>query len=103
MLAALMAMYSVTESIMGSAVVTATQGVRQELSTSCFLFIIFVNELIKRLKNVCQPEPFLQWLHILMLMDDTVLLSSTRTGISNKLNILRTFCQEYGMKVNVGK
>ena len=72
MLAALMAMYRITESIMGSAVITATQCVRQGLSTSCFLFIIFVNELIKRIKSACQPEPFLQWLHVLMLMDDTI-------------------------------
>ena len=49
-----------------SAVVTATRGVRQGLSSSCFSFIIFVNELIKRVKNACQPEPFLQWLHIVM-------------------------------------
>ena len=75
---------------MGSAVITATQGVRQELSTFCFLLIIFVNELIKRIKCACQPEPLLQWLHILMLLGDTILLSTTRTGIINKLGILPT-------------
>lgn len=103
MLAALRAMYRVTECVMGSAVVGATQGVRQGLSTSCFLFVLYVNVLIKRLKNVCQPEPFLQWLHVLMLMDDTVLLSTTRSGIMVKLGVLHMFCQEYGMKVNVEK
>ena len=103
MLAALIAMYRVTENIIGSAVVTATQGIKQGLSSSCFLFTIFVNELIKRIKNMCQPEPFLQWLHILMLMDDTVLLSTTRTGIIHKLKVLHGFCETYGMKVNVSK
>ena len=38
-----------------------------------------------------------------MLMDDTILLSTTRTGIMNKLGILQDFCQEYGMKVNADK
>uniref|UniRef100_A0A0P4W3J4 Reverse transcriptase domain-containing protein n=1 Tax=Scylla olivacea TaxID=85551 RepID=A0A0P4W3J4_SCYOL len=43
MLAALKGMYRVRESIMGSAVVAATQGVRQGFSTSCFLFVMFAN------------------------------------------------------------
>ncbi len=38
-----------------------------------------------------------------MMMDDTVLLSTTRPGIVTKLEVLQTFCQEYGMKVNVVK
>ncbi len=103
MLTTLAAMYRVTESILGTAVVTATRGVRQGLSTSCFLFVIFVNELIKLIKNVCQPEPFLEWVHMLMLMDDTVLLSTTREGIAKKLAVLVDFCKEYEMKVNCAK
>lgn len=62
MLAALAAMYCVKKSILGTAVVTATRGVRRGLSTSCFLFIIFLNELIKLIINACQPEPFLEWM-----------------------------------------
>ena len=103
MLAALIAMYRVTENIIGAAVVTATQGVRQGLSTSCFLFTVFVNELIKRIKTMCQPEPFLSWVHILMLMDDTVLLSTTRAGIKYKLKVLYDFCEAFGMKINASK
>lgn len=41
-----------------------------------FLFIIFVNELIKVMKEKCNPERFLEWLHILVLLDDTVILST---------------------------
>ena len=103
MLASLIAMYSNTESIVGSAVVSATVGVRQGLTTSCFLFIIYVNELIKNIKDQCEPETFLEWLHILMLMDDTVLLSTTRENMRKKLEILQRFCDEYGMKINVSK
>lgn len=41
-----------------------------------FLFIIFVNELIKVMKEKCNPERFLEWLNILVLLDDTVILST---------------------------
>ena len=59
MLASLIAMYSNTESIVGSAIISATVGVGQGLATSCFLFIIYVNELIKNIKDQCEPETFL--------------------------------------------
>ncbi len=62
--------------------------------------VIFVNELTKLIKNVCQLEPFLGWVHILLLMDDTVLLSTTREGIARMLAVLVDFCKEYEMKVN---
>ncbi len=86
--------------VLGTAVVPGTRGGRQGLSTFCFLFVIFVNELLKLIKNVCQPEPFLGRVHILM-MDDTVLLSATRTGIARS----GCFggCKECGMKVNCAK
>ena len=100
MLAAIIAMYSDTESIIGSTVMSATQGVRQGSPTSCFLFIVFVNELIRSIKESCQPENFIEWLHILMLMDDTVLLSTSRETMSKKLSILNTYCRDFGMKVN---
>ncbi len=58
MQAALAAIYRVTESVMGSAVNTATQGVRQGLSTSCFLFIVFVSDLIRRKNTHASLNPF---------------------------------------------
>lgn len=78
MLAAILPMYHVTEIIVGSAFLTTILGVRQASPTSCFLFIIFVNDLITAMKEKFQPEQLLDWLHILVLMDDTVLLSTSR-------------------------
>lgn len=69
MLAALVATYSLTQSVIGSVVVTATLGVRQGSPTSCLLFIIYVNDLIKMIKDGCGVDGFLSWLHILVLMD----------------------------------
>ena len=62
---ALVAMYSSTQNILGSVIVTSTSGVRQGSPTSCFLFILFVNVLIRMIKERCRPDGFLRWLHIL--------------------------------------
>ncbi len=105
MLAAIIAMYEyrVTESIVGCAVVTSTVEVRQGLSTSCLLFVNYVDELIKMMKTRCERETFIDWLHILLFMDDTVLLSTSRSNILRKLRILKEFCDEYGMRINAEK
>ena len=51
MLFAIAAMYKVTKSIIGIAIVTAIIGVRQGSPTSCFLFNLFVDTLITSLCN----------------------------------------------------
>ncbi len=100
MLAALVSMYTVTQSIIGTAVVTAVIGVRQGSPTSCLLFIIFVNDLIALIKSNSGTDGFLMWLHMVVLMDDTVILSTTRHGMEQKLILLNQYCQENGMLVN---
>ena len=103
MLATLVAMYRVTESVIGGAVVTATLGVRQGSPTSCILFIILMNELIKIIKQRCAPDGFLGWLQTLFYMDDAVLLSTTREGMIFKLELLKLFCNQHRMIVNEEK
>ncbi len=103
MLAALVAMYSVTESVIGGAIITATPGGRQGSPTSCLLFIIFMNELIKLVKERCLPDGFLGWLHTLVLMDDTMLLSTSREGMVEKVKLLQLFCSEHGMVIKEAK
>ncbi len=71
--------------------------------TSCLLFVIYVNDLIKLVKENCEDDGFLKWLHILILMDDTVLLSTSRGRMIRKLSLMKRFCEEYGMKVNASK
>ena len=103
MLSALVAMYSITQSVLGSALITTTLGVRQGSPTSCLLFLIYVNDLIKMVKEGMGIDGFLIWLHILVLMDDTVLLATTRGNMIKKVQILKNYCSEYGMKVNESK
>ncbi len=100
MLGAIAAMYRVTQSVLGTAVFATTVGVRQGSPTSCLLFILFVNDLIKLVKENCADDGFLSWLHILVLMDDTVLLATTRERMLHKLSLLKSFCDDYGMKIN---
>ena len=103
MLAALMSMYSVTSCILGTVLITCTIGVRQGSPTSVFLFIIYVDVLIKMIKTRSLPDGFLSWLHVLMLMDDTVIFATSREQLTMKLKILEEYCTEYGMQVNESK
>ena len=103
MLLALISMYRSTQSLIGTAIVTASMGVRQGSPTSCLLFVLFVDDLIKLFKERCGPDGFLAWLHVLVFMDDTVILSTTRKGALTKIGLLKEFCNTHGMKVNVSK
>ena len=103
MLAALVDMYSITQSVLGSVSITANLGVRQGSPTSCLLFIIFVDMLIKKVKSKCDNDGFLSWLHLLMLMDDTVILATSRDQLRKKLQLLHEFCEESGMVINEDK
>lgn len=95
MLCALVAIYTETESLIGSAVVSITMEVRQGSPTSCLLFMIYVNELIRMINESCGQECFLQRLHRLVLMDDTVLLVTTRCNMLVKLSILQVMAQSH--------
>ena len=85
MLLALAAMYKYTNSVTGTALIATTVGVRQGSPTSCVLFVIYVNTMIQMIKQGCPPDGFLSWLHVLVMMDDTVLLSTTREGMLRKM------------------
>ena len=103
MLSAIVAMYSVTQSVIGTAMISTFIGVRQGSPTSCFLFIVYVNDLVKLIKNTCESDGFLSWLHLLILMDDTVLLATSRENMIKKVKLLTKFCDKYGMIVNEKK
>ena len=67
------------------------------------LFIISINDFIKLVKESCDVDGYLRWLHLLVLMDDTVLLSTTRRGIQEKLELLNQYCHTHQTKVNNSK
>ena len=48
-------------------------------------------------------DGWLECLHLLLLMDDTVLLSTTRGGIIWKFQKVLDYCAQFNMKVNEKK
>ena len=77
MLSSIVAMYKTTTCILGSTSITVSIGVRQGSPTSCFLFVMYVDMLIRMVKQV-DLDDFLEWFHTMMLMDDTIILATSR-------------------------
>ncbi len=103
MLLALAAMYRCTNSVMGTAVIATTIGVRQGSPTSCLLFVLYVNVMIQMMKQQCPVDGFLSWLHVMVMMDDTIILATTRDAMKTKIKILCDFCNSHGMIINNSK
>ena len=102
MILAIATMYSNTSMVLGAAIISATLGVRQGSPTSCFLITCYLNDLVRDMKQ-CPMDGFLRWIHCLLLMDDTVLLATTREECRRKVRILYDFCQRSGMEMNQTK
>ena len=66
MLVALMVVYRCTNSVIGTFLFAATVGVRQGSPTSCILFVLYVNDMIQMIKQNCNLDGFLAWMHILV-------------------------------------
>ena len=103
MLTALTSLFCVTQFILGSTIITAMLGVKQGSPTSCFLFILFVDEFIRLVKSSTDTDGFLDWLHLLMLMDDTVIFATSRERLCQKLDVLTQWCNRSGMVINEDK
>ena len=54
-------------------------------------------------REKCGDDGFFKWLHVLLLMDDTVIMATSRARLKEKLNLLNHFCVSYGMVVNRSK
>ena len=102
MLAALTSMYTVTQFLLGTTLITAVLGVKQGSPSSCFLFILFVDELVRFMK-LSPPDGLLGWLHLLVLMDDTVIVASSHEKLCQKLEVLANWCNQSGMVINEDK
>ena len=103
MVLAISSLYYDTRMVLGAAMITATVGVRQGSPTSCLLFTLYIDELVRDLHRKCPSDGFLKWISSLLLMDDTVLLSTTRERCTKKIKILTDFCNRSGMVINQSK
>ena len=59
--------------------------------------------MVKMIKSAIGNDGFLGMLHTLLLMDDTVLLATTRDMCEAKLKIVLQYGNEFGMDINVKK
>ena len=103
MLHALMNMYKNTFNVLNSSKISTSSGVRQGAPTSCLLFTTYVDKMVKMIKEAVQSDGFLGRLHVLMLMDDTVIMATSREKCLRKLEAVLKFCDEYGMEINEKK
>ena len=94
-----MSIYKNTINILNSEYVKASIGVKQGGPMSCLLFVIYLNVLAVMIKALGN-DSYLNDIHALMLMDDTVLLATTREKMIEKFTVLMNFCKKYGMFIN---
>ena len=103
MLKAIQNMYRCTRNILMSATVESSVGVRQGAPSSCLLFVVYIDKMIRMIKGAVAVDGFLGALHALLLMDDTVILATSRDMCIKKMNVVVDYCREYGMVLNESK
>ena len=88
--------------VIGQSTFSATSGVKQGAPTSCPLFTCFIDETVKALKQT-GPDSWLEDLHCLLLMDDTVIFASSRDKLKEKLCALKRCTDLLGMVIHPNK
>ena len=80
-------------------------GTRQGCTLSPSLFNIDLNDLPTVLgENNCDPVLLYdKYINILMYADDVVVLSSSKRGLPNCLNIFEQYCKRWKLKINQEK
>ena len=91
MLSVIAAISRTTKSVSGSTIMSAIIGVHQVSPTSCLLFVLFLNELVKMYKSWCKDNGLLNG----YILDDAVIVARTRKLCLDKLKIMIYLCDEY--------
>ena len=64
---------------------------------------MYIDIMVKMVKAAFANDGFLGALHALLLMDDTVILATSRERCESKFKIVMQYCKEFGMLINVKK
>ena len=59
--------------------------------------------MVRMIKNAIATDGFLGALHVLLLMDDTVVVATNREMCKAKLKLVIQYCHEFGMDINTKK
>lgn len=104
MLHAILAMHKSTKNIPNSAVGDVSIGVRQGAPSSCLLYVIYINEMVKMLKRTIASDGFLGRLHTLLMMYDALILSTSREmNVFKKLEVVYRIGRESSMVIDEKK
>jgi hypothetical protein len=103
MLNILIALYKNTNLILKNARISTNTGVLQGASSSGHLFVLYLDAMVRMMKNRYPADGFLGNLNMLLFMDDTVLLATSRNKLVDKFNVVLDYCDSYGMSINQSK
>ena len=103
MLYAIKNMYMCTKNLLHSTMINATVGVRQGAPSSCLLFTIYMDQMVGMLRHEVGEDGYLGTLHAFLLMDDTIIVATSRQKCIEKINVVLRYCEEYGMVLNSEK
>ena len=92
----------ITTSVIGNLLIEAEAGVHQGGPSSFFLYTTYVNPMVRSMKEYGE-DGWLECLHLLLLMDDTLVFSSTREGIIWKFQKVLDYCTQFNIKINENK
>ena len=84
--------------------IMVTNGIRQGCTGSPLLFILIVNQIIKRIfysKLGFKNEKF--YIPILYYADDGLMLSNSRNEMEEMINLLKNISSDYGLRINMEK
>ena len=78
-------------------------GIRQGAPSSSWLFIVFIDDLIKFLRDNCDPESLLNGIHCLLHADNTLVVSTSRKSFIRKCNLMKQYFDRNKLTLNLGK
>ena len=88
-----------TRNSLGNAIFTSSTGVKQGAANSCSLFTFYINSTVKAIKQF-GSDGFLEHLHCLLFMDDTVVLATSREAMQQKLKLLYQEAEAIRMEIH---
>jgi hypothetical protein len=92
----------ITQQIINTSKFGTTVGIRQGGATSCSLFTMYINDTIRAINQVGH-DGYLQDLHCLLLMDDTIVFATSRQKLRTKLGLLKSATDVLNMKIHTSK